>query len=58
MLLVVGGILLLIICFGPMAWTRFIMKRHAKDRHDFPGTGGELARHILDLADLKNVGVE
>ncbi|MEM8948273.1 MAG: zinc metallopeptidase [Pseudomonadota bacterium] len=58
MLAVIGGILLLIICFGPMTWAQMIMKRHAKERQDFPGSGGEFARHILDLADLKNVGVE
>ncbi len=58
MLAVIGGILLLIICFGPMAWAQMIMRRHAKDRQDFPGTGGEFARHILDLADLQNVAVE
>jgi Zn-dependent membrane protease YugP len=58
MLAIVGGILLMIICFGPMAWANMIMRRHAKERQDFPGTGGEFARHILDLADLKSVGVE
>lgn len=58
MLAIVGGILLMIICFGPMTWARMIMSRHAKDRQEFPGTGGEFARHILDLAGLQNVGVE
>lgn len=58
MLAIVGGILLLIICFGPMTWARMIMSRHAKERQDFPGTGGEFARHILDLAELQSVGVE
>ena len=58
MLAVVGGILLLIICLVPMTWARMIMSSHAKDRQDFPGTGGEFARHILDLLNLQNVGVE
>ena len=58
MLAVIGGVLVLIICFGPMAWARMIMKRHAKERQDFPGTGGEFARHILDLVNLGQVGVE
>lgn len=58
MLAIIGGILLLIICFGPMAWARMTMSRHAKEREDFPGTGGEFARHILDLAELQSVGVE
>lgn len=58
MLVVIAGLLLLILCFGPMAWARMVMRRHAKDRQDFPGTGGEFARHILDLANLQTVAVE
>jgi hypothetical protein len=34
------------------------MARHAADRPDLPGTGGELARHLLDLAGLDSVPVE
>ena len=58
MLAIVGGAILLIVCFGPMAWARMVMSRHAKERQDFPGTGGEFARHILDLANLQDVDVE
>lgn len=55
---IVGVLLLLAICFGPMAWAKMVMNRHAKDRPDFPGTGGEFARHILDLAEMQDVEVE
>jgi Zn-dependent membrane protease YugP len=34
------------------------MRKHAGERPDFPGSGGELARHLLDAADLKDVPVE
>lgn len=34
------------------------MSRHAKERQDYPGTGGDFTRHILDSANLQNVGVE
>lgn len=44
--------------FGPSLWVKAVMKRHAKDRPDYPGTGGELARHLLDSADLPEVTVE
>ncbi|HEV2604224.1 MAG TPA: zinc metallopeptidase [Microvirga sp.] len=58
-LLIVAGILLLLaIVFGPQMWVRHAMRRHAGEREDFPGTGGELARHLLDLANLKDVEVE
>lgn len=44
--------------FGPMLWVRWAMRRHAGDRPDLPGTGGELARHLLDEAGLRHVRVE
>jgi hypothetical protein len=58
LLIVVGILVLLAIIFGPQFWVRSAMRRHAVERTDFPGTGGELARHLLDLANLKNVEVE
>ncbi len=44
--------------FGPTIWVRSVMSRHSAERPDFPGTGGELARHLLDSANLQNVIVE
>ena len=41
-----------------MAWAQYILKRHSNPRSDFPGTGGEFARHILDLSELKELPVE
>lgn len=34
------------------------MAVHGVERPDFPGTGGELARHLLDKAGLESVKVE
>ncbi len=53
------GIIVLVglIC-GPQFWIRRTMARHAGERADFPGTGGELARHLLDEAGLAAVKVE
>lgn len=42
----------------PQAWVRFVLARHAASRSDFPGTGGEFARHLLDAAGLAAVQVE
>lgn len=44
--------------FGPSMWVRHQFRRHGADRPDFPGTGGELARHLLDQAGLSAVRVE
>lgn len=58
MIAIIGVAFLLAIIFGPMAWTRWTMRRHAIHRDDYPGTGGEFARHILDLSELQTVPVE
>lgn len=42
----------------PQFWVRHTISRHSDDRPDLPGTGGELARHLLNRFDLPNVGVE
>jgi Zn-dependent membrane protease YugP len=35
-----------------------VMEKHAKEQPEFPGTGGELARHLLDKAGLEAVKLE
>jgi len=56
MLLVVAVVLGL--AFLPQFWVRGVIKRHSTERADFPGTGGEFARHLLDGMGLANVRVE
>lgn len=55
-LIIALGLLALIL--GPQFWVRHVMDRHAADRPDLPGTGGELARHLLDRYGLDKVVVE
>jgi Zn-dependent membrane protease YugP len=43
---------------GPSLWVQWVMRRHDTPRADFPGTGAELARHLLDEAGLEAVPVE
>jgi uncharacterized protein len=57
-LIVLGLVLLVALLFGPQWWVRRALKQNAVERPDFPGTGGELARHLLDLAGLRDVKVE
>ncbi len=58
MLYVLGTIALVALIFGPQMWIKAVIARHSGDRADFPGTGGELARHLLDEAGLDSVAVE
>ena len=58
MLLILALLLMMVLAFGPSLWVRRIMRRHAGDRPDYPGTGGEFARHLLDEHGLGSVDVE
>src|SRR6476646_6010589 len=42
----------------PQMWVRKVIAAHDAERADFPGTGGEFARHILDEMKLGHVKVE
>jgi Zn-dependent membrane protease YugP len=44
--------------FGPSLWIKRVLKTHGVDRPDLPGSGGELARRLLDEAKLTDVKVE
>jgi len=57
-LLAIGALLLLALVFGPQLWIRHVLKKYGADRPDLPGTGAELARHLLDEANLPSVTVE
>jgi uncharacterized protein len=50
--------ILLVVLLGPQWWVRHVLERHGVERPDLPGTGGELARHLLDVAGLHSVKVE
>lgn len=58
MLYLILALLLIGLIFGPQAWVRREMKKHAAARPDLPGTGSELARHLLDRFQLGSVAVE
>ena len=58
---ILAGLLLLMllaVALGPQWWVRHVLRRHGVERPDFPGTGAELARHLLDEAGLHRVKVE
>jgi len=56
-LLFVGFFLLLV--YGPQLWVQTVLNRHnRKTEQNFPGTGGEFARHLLDRYQLTQIKVE
>ena len=58
MLLSIGLLILLALIFGPSLWVKFVMKRYSKEKPEMPGTGGELAKHLIERFTLKDVKVE
>jgi Zn-dependent membrane protease YugP len=57
-LAILGVGLLIALIFGPQFWIKWVMEKHAREQPEFPGTGGELARHLLDKAGLEAVKLE
>ncbi len=53
-----GVLALLLLIFGPQFWVQWALRKHSIEREDLPGTGGELARHLLDEAGLESVAIE
>jgi len=52
------ALLLLALVFGPQWWAQYTFRRHARPHPRLPGTGGELARHLLDRFGMTDVAVE
>lgn len=51
--------LFLALVYGPKIWVQSVLKRYnRKVEENFPGTGGEFARHLLDRFDLGVISVE
>ncbi|MGI9477054.1 MAG: zinc metallopeptidase [Hyphomicrobiaceae bacterium] len=51
-------VFIVLIAVAPQMWVQRVIARHSEPRADFPGTGGEFARHILDELGLHGVAVE
>ena len=51
-------VFLLLLVFGPQWWARYTFRRYADALPRIPGTGGELARHLLDQFGMAGVPVE
>lgn len=51
-------ILLLMLVYLPSMWIRWVMKKHGGYLKDLPGTGGELAMHLIKRFEIEGYAVE
>ena len=58
MLWILVIIIIVAIIFGHGIWVKRVMTRYSQPQDRYDGTGGELARHLLDRFDLQKVIVE
>lgn len=56
--IILGAALLAILIFAPQWWVKRVLAEHQRERDDLGGTGADLARLLLDKADLRHVKVE
>lgn len=50
--------LFLSLTYVPQWWVRHQLRKHSAHMPDLPGTGGELAKHLIERYELKDIGVE
>lgn len=52
------GLILLACVFGPQYWVKHVINKYSKPRDDFPGSGGELAEHLIETYGIDGAKVE
>ncbi|CAM3473311.1 zinc metallopeptidase [Parendozoicomonas haliclonae] len=43
---------ILALVFGPQIWINHVLRKYNRERPDLPGTGGELAQHLIERFEL------
>ena len=56
--ILIFSLILLALVFGPGVWVNRVIARYSSPDDRYPGTGAELARHLLDRNGLSGVKVE
>ena len=56
--LLIFGLIVLTIVFGPGIWVQRVLAKYSKPADRYSGTGAQLARHLLNKNGLENVKVE
>jgi len=51
-------VVVMVLVFGPSLWVKWVMRAYGDEIEGMPGTGGELAQHLLKHFEVEGVGVE
>lgn len=51
-------LVVLAVLIGPSLWVKSVLRKYSQPADRYQGTGGELARHLLDRLGLERIGVE
>lgn len=57
-LTVIGVVLVFSLIYGPQYWVKQVLNKYSVTQDHFPGTGGELAQHLINKLGLQDVKVE
>ncbi|OCW58549.1 zinc metallopeptidase [Hoeflea olei] len=55
---IIALLAVLALIYGPQFWVGHTLRKHSAARPDFPGTGGEMAQHLVERFALDGVRVE
>ena len=58
MVFAAGALIVIAKIFGPSFWVKLVMWRYSSEKPEIPGTGGELAKHLIEKFSLNDVDVE
>ena len=58
MLLIILTAIIALVSFLPQLWVRYVMRRYAEPIPELPGTGGELAEHLIERLQLTGTQLE
>jgi len=58
MVFVILAAILALLVYLPSFWVQYVMRRYSRELPDLPGTGGELAEHLIRRFSLDGIRVE
>lgn len=58
MFFIILGLCLLTLIFAPSLWVKHVLIKYSQPNDRYPGTGGELARQLLDRYGMQKVSIE